>query len=159
MINILYALSVVILTIIDQYSKKAIVSSIELNEKIRIIPGFFSLTYVRNFGAGFSILQNATVFLIVLSAAAIIVLSYMLIKTRKNDLLSIISYLLIIAGALGNLIDRVRLGYVVDFLDFLIFGYDFPVFNIADSYITVGCFLLILQLLMENRNAKNRSES
>ena len=151
MINILYALSVVILTIIDQYSKKAIVSSIELNEKIRIIPGFFSLTYVRNFGAGFSILQNATVFLIVLSAAAI--------KTRKNDLLSIISYLLIIAGALGNLIDRVRLGYVVDFLDFLIFGYDFPVFNIADSYITVGCFLLILQLLMENRNAKNRSES
>ena len=87
----------------------------------------------------------------------IIVLSYLLVKAKKNDTLSIISYILIISGALGNLIDRVRLGYVVDFLDFKIFGYDYPVFNVADSFITVGCFILIIMVILESKNAKDKA--
>ncbi len=116
-----------------------------------IIPGFFQLTNVRNTGAGFSILTDQTVFLSVVSAIAVIALIYLLGK--ENNKYIRITYLLIISGALGNLIDRIRLGYVVDFLDFMIFGYDFPVFNVADSFITVGCILLILLNLKENRHA------
>jgi signal peptidase II len=112
---------------------------------------------VRNYGAGFSIMQHETAFLTALSIIAIIILSYMLIKAKKSDTVSIISYILIISGALGNLIDRARLGYVVDFLDFNIFGYDYPVFNIADSFITVGCFILIIMVILETKNAKNKA--
>ena len=80
-------------------------------------------------------------------------LFYYLLKSGKDDLISKMSYLLIISGAIGNLIDRIRFGYVVDFLDFKIFGYDFPVFNVADSFITVGCFILIIKTLWEARHA------
>ena len=62
---------------------------------------------------------------------------------------------MVIAGALGNLIDRLRLGYVIDFLDFKIFGYDFPVFNVADCLITIGCFFLIIISLLEKSDAKD----
>ena len=79
----------------------------------------------------------------------------MLLHEKKLSFVSKTAYLLIISGAAGNLIDRVMKTYVTDFLDFLIFGYDFPVFNIADSFITVGCFLLIGELLWESRNASN----
>ena len=157
MIYAFYVLFVTILVIIDQYVKNLVVSNIELGKQIPLIDNFFSLTHVRNYGAGFSILQNERVFLIVLSCVAIIVLSYLLIKAKKNDTLSIISYILIISGALGNLIDRVRLGYVVDFLDFKIFGYDYPVFNVADSFITVGCFVLIIMVILESKNAKDKA--
>ena len=116
-----------------------------------VIPGFFQLTNVRNTGAGFSILTDHTEFLSAVSLLAVIALIYMLRK--EKSVLTRISYLMIIAGAIGNLIDRFRLGYVVDFLDFYIFGYDFPVFNVADSFITIGCFLLILINLKDMRYA------
>ena len=157
MIYAFYVLSITILVILDQYVKNLVVMNIELGKQIPLIDNFFSLTYVRNYGAGFSILQNETVFLTALSIIAIIVLSYMLVKARKNDTLSIIAYILIISGAIGNLIDRVRYCYVVDFLDFIIFGYDYPVFNIADSFITIGCFILIIMVILETKNAKNKA--
>ena len=157
MIYAFYVLFVTILVIIDQYVKNLVVANIELGKQIPLIDNFFSLTYVRNYGAGFSIMQHETAFLTALSIIAIIILSYMLIKAKKSDTVSIISYILIISGALGNLIDRVRLGYVVDFLDFNIFGYDYPVFNIADSFITVGCFILIIMVILETKNAKNKA--
>ena len=157
MLYFIYLLIITILVILDQYVKNLVVLNIPLGEHINLIDNFFSLTYVRNYGAGFSILQNATVFLSLLSIVAIIVLTYMLFKTRNNDTLSKISYLLIISGAIGNLIDRIRLGYVVDFLDFIIINYDYPVFNIADSFITIGCFLLIFMVIMESKNAKHKA--
>ena len=157
MIYIFYVLFVTILVILDQYVKNLVVLNIELSKRIPLIDDFFSLTYVRNYGAGFSILQNETVFLSVLSIVAVLVLAYLLIKVKKSDTISIISYILIISGALGNLIDRIRLGYVVDFLDFKIFGYDYPVFNIADSFITIGCFILMITVILESKNAKNKA--
>ena len=157
MVYVFYVLFVTILVILDQYVKNLVVLNIEIGKRIPLIKDFFSLTYVRNYGAGFSILQNETRFLTILSIVAILILSYMLIKAKKNDTVSIISYILIISGALGNLIDRIRLGYVVDFLDFIILGYDYPVFNLADSYITVGCFILIIMVILESKNAKNKA--
>ena len=152
---ILYLFIIILLTCIDQYSKFVIIQNLDLGEKIVLIENFFSITHVRNYGAGFSILQNATVFLSAVSILAICILVYMLVHEKKLSLISKTSYLLIISGALGNLIDRVMKTYVTDFLDFLIFGYDFPVFNIADSFITVGCFLLIGELLWESRSASD----
>ena len=157
MVYVFYVLFVTILVILDQYVKNLVVLNIEMGKRIPLIKDLFSLTYVRNYGAGFSILQNETRFLTILSIVAILILSYMLIKAKKNDTVSIISYILIISGALGNLIDRIRLGYVVDFLDFIILGYDYPVFNLADSYITVGCFILIIMVILESKNAKNKA--
>ena len=157
MVYVFYVLFVTILVILDQYVKNLVVLNIEMGKRIPLIKDFFSLTYVRNYGAGFSILQNETRFLTILSIVAILILSYMLIKAKKNDTVSIISYILIISGALGNLIDRIRLGFVVDFLDFIILGYDYPVFNLADSYITVGCFILIIMVILESKNAKNKA--
>jgi signal peptidase II len=150
---ILYLVCISIFVLIDQIVKKAVLNHLALGSAVEMIRNFFYLTYVRNYGAGFSILQNATLFLIVLSVIASIVLFYYLLKSGKDDLISKMSYLLIISGAIGNLIDRIRFGYVVDFLDFKIFGYDFPVFNVADSFITVGCFILIIKTLWEARHA------
>ena len=152
---ILYLFIIILLTCIDQYSKFMVIQNMDLGEKIVLIENFFSITHVRNYGAGFSILQNATVFLSTVSILAICILIYMLLHEKKLSLVSKTAYLLIISGAMGNLIDRVMKAYVTDFLDFLIFGYDFPVFNIADSFITVGCFLLIGELLWESRSAAN----
>ena len=153
MTAILYLFIVILLTCIDQYSKFLIVQNLTLGEKIILIEDFFSITHVRNYGAGFSILQNATVFLSAVSILAIGILIYLLLHEKKLSVFSRSAYLLIISGALGNLIDRLLKAYVTDFLDFLIFGYDFPVFNIADCFITVGCLILIAELLWESRNA------
>ena len=155
MIYFLYLLFIIIFVAMDQLVKRIIVANIKLGNFIIVIKGFFNITHVRNYGAGFSILQNARAFLIVLTIIACFTLTYLLLTTDKKDMLARISYLLIISGAIGNFIDRVRMGYVIDFLDFMIFGYDFPVFNIADTFITIGCFLLIIKILMEARHAKN----
>lgn len=148
---LIYIVAVGLMIFADQFSKFFIVSHFALGQKLTVIENFFQITNVRNTGAGFSILTDQTAFLSAVSLLAVIALIYLLRK--EKDLLTRISYLMIIAGAIGNLIDRFRLGYVVDFLDFYIFGYDFPVFNIADSFITVGCFLLILINLKESRHA------
>lgn len=150
---LIYLIATVLFVGLDQFTKHLVNVSIALGQKIVLIPGFFNLTHVHNYGAGFSILQNARFLLTFTAIAAILVLGYFLIKADRKDIISIISYLFIISGSAGNLIDRVRLGYVIDFLDFIIFGYDFPVFNVADSFITVGCFLLMIETFREGRHA------
>lgn len=150
-----YLLATLVFIILDQFSKFEIVQSIKYGSKIEIIRNFFSLTNVRNFGAGFSILQNQRLFLIIVPIIAVMVLSYLLVTEKNKRKITSISYILIISGAIGNLIDRIRLGYVIDFLDFIIFTYDFPVFNIADCFITIGCFLFIIDNLLGNKNGKN----
>lgn len=152
---ILYCLVILAELSIDQYSKFVIVRDFSLHQSIEIIKDFFSITYVQNFGAGFSILQNAKIFLSVVSISVIVMLTYYFFENKKKDYLYKTAYLLIIGGALGNLVDRLKQDFVVDFLDFKIFAYDFPVFNFADCFITVGCFLLIIAILLEQKHAKN----
>lgn len=155
MLYALYILTITVLVAADQFSKYLIVKNMTENTPINLIDGFFRLNYVKNYGAGFSILQNQKFFLIAIGICAVIAFSYMLIKSTNKETLNRVSYILIIGGTIGNLIDRINLNYVIDFLDFDIFGYDFPVFNLADSFLTIGCFLLVLSIIMESKHAKN----
>jgi len=155
---LLYFVFITIFVSLDQFSKLAIVRYIKPGNRIVVIRDFFNISHVHNYGAGFSILQNARFFLITLTIVACFALIYLLVTSDKKDVFSRISYLLILSGAIGNFIDRIRLGYVIDFLDFKIFGYDFPVFNVADCFITVGCFLLIIKILWESYHAKDGSD-
>ena len=113
---------------------------------LRIIPNFFYLTYVENTGAAWSILKNKQLVLIILTLV-LIVLLHIFMRDIKPTAKNIASFSLIYGGIWGNLIDRIFHGYVIDFLDFKLFGYDYPVFNIADMAIVIGIFFLLIEVL------------
>lgn len=150
-----YIFSIIFLVVADQYSKQVVISYLLLGEKKIVIPNFFDVTYVKNTGAAWSMMEGQQSIFIIISFLAVVGFCYLLIKDKSKFNLYKLSYLLIIGGALGNLIDRITLNYVIDFLDFNIFGYDFPVFNIADSFITIGVFIYVILIILENKNAKN----
>lgn len=142
----------VILVGLDQWTKWAVVRSIPLNGVHVVIPGFFELTYLQNFGAAFSSMSGVGMwYFIILTTIALIALSIWFLK--NDDSRIDIALSLIIAGAIGNLIDRVMLGYVRDFFQFYIFGYPFAVFNIADVCITLGCVLLFVVMFADDFKA------
>ncbi len=151
---LIYFFIVAVLVFIDQFSKSLIVSTIDLNQSITVIKGFFNITYVRNFGAGFSIMQNATTTFYIITPICLILFIYLLIKTKEKDYLSKTALLLMIGGTIGNFLDRIINIYVVDFLDFIIFGWDFPVFNFADICLTIGVSIYIVSLLKESKNER-----
>jgi len=129
--------------IIDQISKVIIDSALKIGTEVHVIKGFFNLTRIGNTGAAFSILEGRTIILAILSIATIFMLLWYM-KSFKETKLGNLSFGLVVGGILGNFIDRLFLGYVRDFLSFNIFGYGFPVFNIADVCIVVGVILLIV---------------
>ena len=144
---------VVILVAIDQWSKLLTVQHLANgSEPITLINGVFELTYVENTGAAFGIFKNSTILLSILVVIILIAIFYFKSKvplTPKYRPLHILS-LFIIAGALGNLIDRIRLKYVIDMLHF--YWFEFPVFNLADVYVTCSAFLLMLLLLTKYKD-------
>ena len=165
-----YALCLMMATliIVDQLSKGAIQSSLQLGQSIPVIEGFFSIAYVQNTGAAFGFGAGAhdyfriTMFL-VLPVFFCFWIFYMLVKTIKDAFYMSLAYALILAGAVGNLIDRFSLGYVVDF--FLFYWKDevnhFPAFNVADSCITVAAGLLIYDYFVQlkaQRAQKNATD-
>lgn len=136
----------VIIFIIDGLSKSIISTYLKLNQSIEIIKDFFYLRYIHNTGASWGILENNRILLIIFSIIAIILLirySYSFKKTKLNTY----GFGFLIGGILGNLSDRIINGYVIDFFDFIIFNYDFPVFNIADIFIVFGVIILIISIL------------
>lgn len=139
-----------VVVIIDQITKLAVDGSFEKYERLEILP-FFNLTLAYNEGAAFSFLAGAggwqRWFFTAIAVAVSIMLTLWLRKMPKTDWWSAMSVSLILGGALGNLYDRVVYGHVVDFLDFHWQGYHFPAFNIADSGITVGAAMMILDML------------
>ncbi len=141
----LWMIPVTFLVGLDQATKQFFsVNRGDFQEKV-VIPDFFYLTYLENRGASFSMFQNFRWGLVALTVIALVV---MVVFFQKNKgFLVRLSLMLVIAGAVGNLIDRVRQGFVVDFLHFYPFGYDFPVFNVADICVDVGAALLIIWLL------------
>lgn len=148
---IIYLFIITMLTALDQYSKFIVSSYMKLGESIEMIPRFFYLTYALNDGAGFSIMRGQRSFFIAITVAALVIFCVLLYKNDRKNLFSTASYLLIIAGTIGNFIDRLGSGLVTDFLDFYIFGYDFPIFNVADTYLTLGVILLVLITLKEEK--------
>lgn len=149
---------VLILTIIsifiDQLIKYIIKSSMILGESI-VIFDFFKLTYVHNYGAAFSILSGNRYLLIIITIIAMFFIYKFLIKNQKLTNLESALYGFLYGGIIGNLIDRVFLGYVIDYLDFKILGYDFAIFNFADILIVVSIILLVITVFKDDKNGKN----
>lgn len=149
------------LIIVDQLSKGAIQSTLFYGQSIPVIEGFFSIAYVKNSGAAFGFMADGPnwfrqIFFLLLPVLFCGWVFYMLIKTLKGPFYISLAYALIIAGAVGNLIDRFSMGYVVDFL--LFYWKDeanhFPAFNVADSCITIAAFLLIIDFFAQLRSKK-----
>ncbi|MBD3305499.1 signal peptidase II [candidate division KSB3 bacterium] len=138
----------VVIVIVDQYTKWLIEQA---RPSMTVIPGFFNLTYARNTGAAFGILQGKQTLLTVVSVIAIGILVFLLWYERPERRGFLVALALILGGTCGNFIDRVRQGYVVDFLDVYISRYHWPSFNVADSAITVGVGLLIIVTFLEER--------
>lgn len=147
--NKVYLTSVIVL-LIDQIVKLLIKTNMSLNEEISIIPNFFSIQYLKNTGAAFSILENQTILLAITSIICISVIIYYLKKEENLTTTMYLSFGLVLGGILGNLIDRIVYQGVIDFLSFQIFNYNFPVFNIADIGITIGVLLLIIIYISRN---------
>ena len=145
-----FIFTIIISFIVDRITKVLIGLNYNLLETKPIINNLFSITYVKNKGAAFSILENKIPILIIISILAIILLVYYLNKEKNISMLSTFSYGIIIGGILGNLFDRVFLNGVVDFLSFKIFDYYFPIFNIADSLIVIGIIILIIEIIIND---------
>jgi signal peptidase II len=137
---------------LDQVTKLLVLHFLPLFSAMEIVPGFFNLVHVRNTGAAFSILAGANSawrqgLFIALTLVVVAILLFAYGKLRSDDRWTRTAYALITGGALGNLIDRLRLGEVVDFLDCYVGSYHWPAFNIADSAITAGALMLIVSVL------------
>ncbi len=150
----IYPVIILALLSIDQLTKALVARSILFQSSKSIIPGFFNLTHIRNRGAIFGFFSHSEsrilfIFLTLVSLVALGLVIYYFFKTPSSQRFMKISLSVILAGALGNLIDRIIRGYVIDFLDFYIKNWHWPSFNVADACITVGAFLLIFILVFK----------
>lgn len=146
----IYLLLTAFFIISDIATKYIVTANMTVGATIPLWKNVFHLTYVRNTGAAFSILSGQRIFLILLPAVVVaIIILYIILKKPQNKLL-MLSFSLIISGGIGNLIDRIRLGYVVDFLDLCLIN--FPVFNIADIWVTLGAALFVGLLLFSKED-------
>jgi signal peptidase II len=144
---------------LDRWTKHLVSRNIDLFHSISIIPGFFSLTHVRNRGAAFSILADSpsplrTIFLIAFSAISVIILCWLIWKPGQLRTTTGVALALILGGAAGNLFDRIAYGEVVDFLLFYFRQWDWPAFNVADSAIVIGGLLLIFEALFPQKHTE-----
>lgn len=132
-----------LLIALDQLSKFVISSKMTVGQSLEIVPGFFNLTYLRNTGAGFSLFEGQRSFFLIITVLAIAIFVHQWKRCNENKILEKTSYLILIAGTMGNFIDRLLFGSVVDFLDFYLGNNHFPVFNFADILLTLGVLLLL----------------
>ncbi|EGQ3231708.1 TPA: signal peptidase II [Staphylococcus pseudintermedius] len=144
-----------IILIGDQLTKFIIRTQMTLGESFAVVPKFLYITSHRNNGAAWGILSGKMTFFYIITIIVLIALIVFYIKEAKNNMLMQIAISLLFSGALGNFIDRVSSGEVVDFIDTVIFGYDFPIFNIADMSLTIGVVLLII-VLLKDQNQKGK---
>ena len=155
----LFAVLTVVGLLLDQATKLYIDHTMRLFDSITVLPNFFHITYVRNRGAAFSFLSEASwrlPFFIGISLVAAIAILVAFRKLHDDQKLAQVSLAMIFSGAIGNLIDRVRLGEVIDFLDAHWYRHHWPAFNVADSLICVGVFLLAVDMLLEDKRLKGR---
>jgi signal peptidase II len=147
---------IIITTILlDQLSKYLVIQNLKEIGTIKVIEGFFHLHYLENRGAAFGLLQNQRTFFIIMTVFIIGGILWYLIRHEQTSQLLTIALSLIVGGAVGNFIDRVRFGYVVDFFDFLFW----PVFNIADAAIVIGQLLLLLYIFKDHVSEKEGTEA
>jgi signal peptidase II len=163
--------SILILGVVfDQVSKSLIVKYIPLGDSKTIIDNFFFFSHTKNTGAAFSILEGNILFLTIVSIVEVVFFGFLIFKkqifgllkkeSKEIGLIPLISFSLIVSGGLGNLIDRIRLGYVVDFLHFY-FGKlgDYAIFNVADSLVTIGAVILVVYFIFFDKKEVVKEES
>lgn len=143
--------------ILDQTTKAVVRAVLPLYDSIEIIPGLLNFTHARNYGVAFGFLNNVnfpfkTAFMTLVALTALTAISIYAMRSDIPRMTAKIGLALVIGGAVGNLIDRVTAGYVVDFIDFYWRGWHFWAFNVADAGITVGASLLILDMIWMDRN-------
>lgn len=141
--------------VLDQISKLIVVRTIQIHESISVINGFFNLVHARNRGMAFGLMNRPhvdfyTYILVAATIGAIVLLVYWFRRLRTEDKRLVFGFSLILGGAVGNLIDRVRFLEVIDFLDFYIGSYHWPAFNVADSAITVGALGMALYIIFQH---------
>lgn len=142
---------IIFIVFADQITKYGAIKYLKGTRPYNIIGDFFQFNYVENRGAAFGILQHKRLFFIVITLVIILILSLYLIKNHNNlSFFTKLSFSMLIAGAAGNLIDRIRFGYVVDFISFRLKGfYSFPVFNLADTFIVLSTFIIVFIILFD----------
>jgi signal peptidase II len=148
--------------VLDQATKLYIARTLPLHSMITVIENFFTITYLRNKGAAFGMLATSPwrlPFFIIVSLVAVVVIFVVIKKLRDDQKLAASALSLIFAGALGNLIDRIRFGEVTDFIFVHWYDHYWPAFNVADSAICVGVFLLTLDMVWEERRMKRQQQS
>lgn len=158
------SLLITVIILVDQFSKGIIQQNFSLGESISVIDGFFNITYVQNSGAAFGIGRGAPdfyriTFFLVIPVIACFWMLILMWKERHRNYLLCLAYSLILGGAIGNLIDRFSLKYVVDFLDFHLAGRHFPAFNVADAAISIAAGLLILDFFIQMKKEKQQEQS
>jgi signal peptidase II len=152
--RIFYFVLIIVLILTDQVTKALIARNIFLNSNVEVIPGFFQLVHIRNKGAIFGFFNQSGSQLVYLllslaSLTALVLVIYYFFKTSAEEKFLRISLSMILAGALGNFIDRVLRGYVIDFLDLSVKGWHWPSFNVADSCISIGALMLVFAFLFK----------
>lgn len=148
----------VIVFLLDQSAKAIVQETLGPWDKITVIPGFFNLVHVLNKGAAFGIFNETgtswqTVFFIGATLLAACLIGYILLSTTRRDRFFLLGFGAILGGALGNLADRVRLGMVVDYLDFYLGSFHWPAFNVADTAITLGALSLLISMYRKEGHA------
>jgi signal peptidase II len=157
---VLFIFGAIAVIVLDQITKAVIREKLFMYGSYKVIDGFFSLVYVMNPGAAFGFLAGAPeifryLFFISITVLAILLIIYYILKSKAQDVLIVISLTLIFGGAVGNLIDRIRFGAVVDFLDFYIGTWHWPAFNAADSAISIGAVLMIWEMLVSRKKTSS----
>lgn len=151
---------IIIITIIcialDQIVKYFVASNLVLYKRNVVIDNFFNITYVQNKGAAWGILNNNIVLLVIITLLALIFITSLIFKEDNISKLDEALYGMLLGGIIGNFIDRIFRGYVIDFLDFFVFGYDFPVFNIADILIVMSVFIMIITYIKGGKNENKK---
>ncbi|MCA9764982.1 MAG: signal peptidase II [Carnobacterium sp.] len=148
-----YVLALLIIGI-DQFTKYLTVANIDLYEVVEVFPSLLSWMYLQNTGAAWSILEGQMWFFYIVTAIVVVIVVYYLQKYGRQSRLLSLSLSFVLAGSIGNVIDRIRLGYVVDMirLEFI----DFPIFNVADMALSVGVGLMILYVFLDEQDKKRK---
>ncbi len=160
---ILVSLIASVTLVLDQVTKYLICKKVPLYSKVEVIPGFFDIIHIRNTGIAFGLFKQIgndyrVLSLTAVTAVALLLIGYLIFQTRKSQRLETISLSLIFGGAVGNLVDRFRLGEVIDFLDVYWKNYHWPAFNVADAAISVGITLFIMCELFRNKGAAQKKK-
>lgn len=144
--------------LLDLISKLIVINTLKIQESVVVINNFFNITFVKNIGVAFSLFEGRVSFVVIVTSIFICWLLKEL-YTREVPFIYELFYGFILGGAIGNLLDRVIYGYVIDFLDFNIFGYNYPVFNIADAFIVIGIIGVLCLEIKKESSEKNEGSS